>query len=230
MAFKKVQSERLSDKVVNQILELIERGELKPGDKLPSETEFAKQLGISRGILREALTILQSKGYLSRKPKDGTYIREFFEKKDFQGSILETFQKASYLDLLEVRETLEIKIVELVIRRSTDEELEEIEKALVNNVDDFSFVSDQDFHQKIASLTKNTILTNFMYVYYDMIRDLASETLKSEERREQLIKEHTDILKAIKERDIEKAKATMGFHLNKVKETVKNMRMDLELD
>ncbi|MCT4564289.1 MAG: FadR family transcriptional regulator [Maledivibacter sp.] len=230
MAFKKVRSERLSDKVVSQILGLIERGKLKPGDKLPSETEFSKQLGISRGILREALTILQSKGYVSRKPKDGTYIREFFEKKDFQGSILESFQKASYLDLLEMREPLEIKIVELVIRRSTDEELEEIEKTLVQNPDDFSLVSDQAFHQKIASLTKNTILTNFMYVYYDMIHDLANKTLRSGERREQLINEHMDILKALKERDIEKAQATMSFHLKKVKETVRNMKMDLDID
>lgn len=224
MAFKKVQSERLSDKVVNQILNLIERGELKPGDKLPSETEFAKQLGISRGILREALTILQSKGYVSRKPKDGTYIREFFDKKDFQDSILEAFQKASYLDLLEVRETLETKIVELVIKRSTDEELEEIEESLVKDVDDFNLMADQAFHQKIASLTKNTILTNFMYVYYDMIHDLANKTLKSEERREKLMKEHTDILEALKARDIEKAKDSMRYHLGKVKQSVKNLK------
>ncbi|SHK36975.1 FadR/GntR family transcriptional regulator [Paramaledivibacter caminithermalis] len=228
MAFKKVQSERLSDKVVNQILNLIERGELKPGDKLPSETEFAKQLGISRGILREALTILQSKGYVSRKPKDGTYIREFFEKKDFQDSILEAFQKASYLDLLEVRETLERKIVELVIKRSSDEELEEIEQSLVQDVDDFNIVADQAFHQKIASLTKNTILTNFMYVYYDMIHDLANKTLKSEDRRKQLMKEHTDILKAIKERDIEKAQACMSYHLGKVKQSVNSLKIDFD--
>ncbi|WP_432665577.1 FadR/GntR family transcriptional regulator [Wukongibacter baidiensis] len=224
MAFQKVQSERLSDKVVNQILSLIERGELKPGDKFPSETEFAKQLGVSRGILREALTILQSKGYISRKPKDGTYIREFFEKKDFHESILETFQKASYLDLLEVRETLESRIVELAIERCTDEELEEIEKCLVMDVEDFNVVADQDFHQRIATLTKNTILTNFMYIYYDMIHDLANKTLKREKRREQLIKEHRDILNALKERDAEKAKSAMKFHLSKVKESVNKLK------
>ncbi len=228
MAFQKVQSERLSDKVVNQILSLIERGNLKPGDKFPSETEFAKQLGVSRGILREALTILQSKGYISRKPKDGTYIREFFEKKDFHESILETFQKASYLDLLEVRETLETKIIELVVERGTDEELEEVEKYLVNEVEDFNVVADQGFHQKIAALTKNTILINFMYVYYDMIHDLASKTLKSEKCREQLIKEHRRILNALKERDVEKAKSVMKFHLSKVKESVNKLKSDID--
>ena len=60
MKFKPIRSDRLSDKVAEQLLEKIHSGELAPGSRLPSETELADQFEISRGVIREALTILQA--------------------------------------------------------------------------------------------------------------------------------------------------------------------------
>src|SRR5690348_8204436 len=95
MDFEAVKSVKLSDKVAQRIIGMVENGELKPGDKLPTETVLAEKLGVSRGILREALTVLQYQGYISRKPKDGTYIRELKDNTLLNGSILDAFKKAT---------------------------------------------------------------------------------------------------------------------------------------
>jgi len=128
--FKQVKAQNLSEMVVKQIIGLIESEELKPGDKLPPENIFAEQLGVSRGILREALTILQFQGFISRKPKDGTYIRELEDYKKANQSITESLKDATYMDLVELREALELRTVELAIQRAKDEEIVEIKNYL----------------------------------------------------------------------------------------------------
>lgn len=223
MEFKRMKPERLSDKVIKEIQKMIEQGQLKPGDKLPSETEFATTIGVSRGILREALTILESQGYVSRKPKDGTYIRELSKKEYSSTTIIEVFKKASYMDLLEMRESLEQKIVELAIERATDEEILDIEKKvkkLSDEKDNDKGLKDQEFHLSIAILSKNTIMINFLNIYYDLIKDIASATLDEPKRLDQVIKEHMDIIEAIKNRDVEAAKEAALYHLNKVKVSI----------
>lgn len=226
MEFKKMRTERLSDKVVKEIFSMIEKGSLKPGDKLPTETVFAEKLGVSRGILREALTILQSQGYISRKPKDGTYIRELPIKNRINEPIIAVFKKASYKDLLEMRESLEQKIVELVIERATNEEIEDIEKMLKSpNKEDKGVLQDQDFHLKIAILSKNIILINFMNIYYDLIHDIAENTLKNPKRFELVTQEHISIIEAIKERDVEKAKKAILLHLNMVEKSIDSIEI-----
>ncbi|NLD01792.1 MAG: winged helix-turn-helix transcriptional regulator, partial [Clostridiales bacterium] len=65
---------RLSDKAEQALLQQIHSGELPVGAKLPSEPTLAKEMGLSRGILREALNSLQAKGYISRTPRGGSYV------------------------------------------------------------------------------------------------------------------------------------------------------------
>lgn len=228
MKFKKLKSERLSDKVINEIITMIEVGKLKPGDKLPTEIVFAEQLGVSRGILREALTILQVQGYISRKPKDGTYIRKLPEKSAVDEPIITMFKKASYKDLLEMRESLEQKVVELAIKRAKDDEILEIEKMLnkVNLSEEKSTLLDQDFHSNLAELSKNVLLINFINLYYDLIHEIAESSFKKIKRQEEVLQEHKDIIYAIKERDIKKAKDAVVYHLKKVENYIDNIEIE----
>lgn len=228
MKFRTLKAERLSDRVVHEIIHMIETGILKPGDKLPTETVFAEELGVSRGILREALTILQSQGYISRKPKDGTYIRSLPEKNAVNESIIAMFKKATYRDLLEMRESLEQKAVELAIERAEDEEILEIEQMLSKTglTEERSSLLDQDFHLRLAELSKNVLLINFINLYYDLIHEIAESSFKSVKRREEVIDEHVRIIRAIRERDVEKAKAAIVHHLDRVEKLIDTLVID----
>ena len=72
---REISRKRVSDSVLERIREMFESGELKDGDKLPNQIEFASQLGISRASLREALHMLMVMGVVEQRPGAGTIIR-----------------------------------------------------------------------------------------------------------------------------------------------------------
>lgn len=219
MKFKRLVSDKLSEKAIAQIKDLINKGTLKPGDRLPSERDLSTQLGISRGILREALKTLESLGYLSRKHGGGTFIRELITP-DAELSLTDGLKRATYFDYLEAREMLEQKVVELAIERASREELEElanIVKLLEKANPDSELVL--QFHYKLALATKNIILSNFMRANYQLHKDfvLTGDVNENVHRKKTIFREHQAILEAIKERNYKKARRAVTSHLNQVR-------------
>ncbi len=223
MKIKPIRNDRLSDKVVKEILKMIKNGDLKPGDKLPTETIFAEQFGVSRGILREALTTLQAQGYIRRKPKDGTYIKDNMESEMINSSITDVLKKAAYRDLLEFRDALEVKMVEKVIERASDDDIEEVLEILKKGEDqDFSSDVDYYFHYKLAQLSGNTFIMNFIDTYFDLIAEIATKSRKNLERQKEIQNEHMAILKTIQNRDKRAAQEAVKKHMAMVDKTVMN--------
>ncbi|MCK1993296.1 FadR family transcriptional regulator [Peribacillus muralis] len=227
MPFKTVKTLNLSEKVAQQIIQMIEEGVLRPGDRLPTETNLAEKLGVSRGILREGLSILQYKGYISRKARGGTFIRDLSESDYLEDSVVTALKKASYMDLMEMREALEQKIVELAVEKAKDSELKEIEILLDQSElsEENDLLLDSTFHLKLAQLSKNSLLVNFIEIYYGLIRDLGRNNFKSQQRKLEVIEEHRAIIKAISNRDSNTAKAAVLNHLYQVKESLKKIDM-----
>lgn len=229
--FDQIKSQNLSEMVVDHIIELIETRKLKPGDKLPAENVFAEQLGVSRGILREALIILQFQGFINRKPKDGTYIRGLDDTNKINQSITQSLKYATYKDLIELREPLEVKTVELAIERAKDEEINEI-KEYINSidVDDENYrIMDYNFHSKITELSQNILLINFTDNYYGLIEEIGAKSSNKRERRIEIIEEHKDIINAISERDKEKARQATIYHLRRVREIIEESKFGEEI-
>lgn len=219
-----VSNERLSDKIVNQIINMMREGSLKAGDKLPNEALLAEQLGVSRGILREALTQLQSQGYIRRKPKDGTYIQDNIQGMLMNESLNELMKKSTYSDLLDFREALEQKMVERVIERASDEEIEELFDGLgVAGNEEMQHNMDHYFHYKLAQASRNIFFINFIDTYYDLITEIARKSNRDQVRRNQIAEEHLNIAKAIADRDKEAAKQAVRHHMSMVDKSVENM-------
>lgn len=211
-----VRAERLSDKVVRQILEMIHDGDLQPGAKLPTETQFAEQFGVSRGVIREAMTQLQAQGYVRRRPKDGTYIQEDVQDK-FTRPVSDALKKATYQDLLDFRESLETKMVEIVVDRASDEEIEEIIESLIPSETSEPASVDHYFHYKLAEASKNVFYMNFIDTYYDLIEEMAQQNMKDQRRSDQIATEHDAIAHAIARRDKIAAREAMSYHMRMVR-------------
>lgn len=219
-----VSQDRLSDRIVNQIINMMREGSLKAGDKLPNEALLSEQLGVSRGILREALTQLQSQGYIRRKPKDGTYIQDNIQGKLMSESVNKVLKKATYSDLLDFRESLELKMVERVIERASDEEIEELFDGLgVADNEEIQHNMDHYFHYKLAQASRNIFFINFIDTYYDLISEIASKSNRDQVRREQIAEEHLAIAKAIASRDRSEAKKAVLHHMRMVDKSIENM-------
>lgn len=221
MGFTRITNERLSDKVAQSIIEQIETGELKPGDKLPNELELAEELGISRGILREALTILQAREYIVRKPKDGTLVNpDIMEILRSKNGI--SLKEATYIDLLEMRECVEERVMEKVVDLASDEKILELEEFLNPIQEQINGNSvDYYFHYKLAELSQNAMFVNFIDTYYDVIDELTKKTTQKKSRKTEINQEHRKIVEYIVKRDKEKAVNAMLEHLRKVKENIK---------
>ena len=227
MKFREITPVRLYESVIEQIMNLIKNNKLKPGDKLPPERELAEKLSISRGSLREAFRVLESRGLIKSKPGGGRYIREI--RKNGHNStenIISSLEKSSILELLEAREMFEVKIAKIAAQKATPEDIELIEEALnkINEEEelknDEKTQSDTEFHLAIARASHNFVFTNIIKLHLDLLKDTREKTWKITGRREKQYQEHQAILQAIKEHDAKKAGETMLKHLKNVREVL----------
>jgi len=213
-----VRNERLSDKVVAKFLALIHDGELKAGEKLPTEIEMSERFSVSRGVIREAMIQLQALGYIRRKTKEGTFIQDDILDK-LSKPVSDALKDATFQDLLDFRDSLESKMVEIVIDRASDDEIEEIHSSLYVDSDKIGnlFSLDHYFHYKLAQASRNIFYMNFIDTYYDLIDELASRNKKQEGSLALIQEEHKQIVEAIAKRDKKLASKAMKHHMEMVR-------------
>jgi len=226
MEFKEITHIRLYESVMEQIMNLLKNKELKPGDQLPPERELAEKFSISRGSLREAFRVLESRGLIKSKPGGGRFIREL--KKDTiinAENIILSLEKSSILELLEAREMFEVKIAEVAAQRAIPEDIELIKKSLSNakkeeKLDDKEMKRDTEFHIAVARATHNFVFINILKLHLDLLRETRGKTWQISGRKKEQQQEHQNIFKAIKEHNSKKASEAMLKHLIGVRKAI----------
>lgn len=219
--FRRISNERLSDRVVRQLVQMIHAGELPIGYKLPTETVMAQELGVSRGVLREALNILQARGYITRLPQEGTIVCQVSDS-DIGNSITTQVRAAGYNDLLEFREAMECKVVQKVVQLATDEEIDSLFDLIEKMDESPSAPSSIDyyFHYRLAKYSRNALFVVFLDMYYDTIHEIARKSYQDKNRQIEAKKEHLQIANALRRRDEKAVVAAMQAHLRKVRSQV----------
>jgi len=166
--------DRLVDRVVNEIQHQIMAGKFSPGMMLPPERELCEQLGVSRTALREAVRMLVSRGLLETRPGVGTIVKEVTSDHVGQPLAMILTQSGSInLDHLnQVRQILEVEIIQLAANEATEEEIELLKsvyqkmEGAADRPREFSIL-DGDFHRTLAQITHNP----FLVILLDAIRD-----------------------------------------------------------
>lgn len=216
--FHPIENKSRSELVALRILRMIEEGILHEGDKLPSEPEFAKQLGISRGILREGLAQLKAQGIISRKPKDGTYILPLVgSKNELTDSTQRMMKASSFRNIMEMRSAIEQKAAALAVERATDEELEELREIVLKSQqhtgkDDLDFF----FHYRLVELSGNSIFMGIVNTYFEEIREIRDRNLNTASHKTEVQQEHLAIIDAICRRDRAEAALAVESHMTKI--------------
>ena len=212
------ENKRRSEQTAERILKMIDTGLLHEGDKLPSEPEFAKQLGISRGILREGLAQLKAQGVISRKPKDGTYILPQSDwKKEMAQSTQRMIKASSFRNIMEMRSAIEQKAAVLAVERADDAQLEELRQIVLDpskhtGKDDLDFF----FHFRLVELSGNSIFVGIVNTYFEEIREIRDHNLGTASRREEVQQEHLAIIEAICRRDRAAAVEAVDAHMTRI--------------
>ena len=125
--FKPVKNMKVYEQVVDQIKEMVRVGQIKKGDKLPTERVMAEELQVSRTSIREAMRALEVVGLIESRQGAGNYIREEFDDVLLEPlSIVFMLQNGTNKDIFELREVLELSTIFLSVMRISDEELKKL--------------------------------------------------------------------------------------------------------
>ncbi|NPV71071.1 MAG: FadR family transcriptional regulator [Firmicutes bacterium] len=225
MPFFRVEKQRLYQSVVEQLVEFVKNGGVSPGQRFPSERELEKQLGVSRGILREAFRVLEVRGLIESRPGGGRFLREVTPPVLFQdGTTLYALEKSVLLDIAEARMALEVTVARLAAQRATEEDIGNMSQV----IESFYSASDPepgedrdlDFHLSIARATHNFVLHELVKMQMNLLREYHQQAHLNRQKWEALCAEHKRILQAIASRDAEAAAGAMDEHLRGLREAI----------
>ena len=229
-----IQKTSVSQQVVNHVLDLIEQGELKPGDRLPVEREFAESLGISRVPLREGISALSALGIVERRQGDGNYIAGF--SPDILGRILRTYTLLEGTladDLFEARSVVEGAAARLAARNATPEDMDAMEEdiqAMETAIPDYidgkkrlmdMLALDDLFHLRCAAASHNEFYIQFVNIVHMAGTDMGlyEKTYgRQPEKYYDSVRFHRQLLDAIRARDEIQAQEVMCRHIESVRD------------
>ena len=228
MPFRPVHSEKLAAAVVRQIEELILRGILRPGERLPAERELSERLGVSRPSLREAVSDLQSRGLLSSRAGAGIFVTEALGSA-FSDTLVQLFARhdEAVFDYLSFRRDMEGLAAERAATHGTETDLRvigelfgqmEVAHGKRNPADEARL--DADFHLAIIEAGHNVIMLHMMRSMYQLLREGVfynrSVMFKQRTTREALLDQHRAVNDALQARDPAGARAAVEAHLDYV--------------
>jgi len=223
--FRPVQKRRIYQEIIEQIQSMIERGELKPGDRLPSERELAETCRVSRPAVREALSALEITKVIEIRPGEGTFIKNT-RKVCLQKSLSFLRNQTSPFEVLQARKVVESGIAKAAACGAKEKDLALMEKLVekmkeVTGEHEKFLELDYKLHVAIAEATHNPILREIgKYLANTMKQELwyilCEKNLKIPGRAERYVAEHQSIYQAIKEKEPDKASRLMIEHIEGV--------------
>lgn len=220
----------LSEQIAAHLRNMIfEQHRFNPGDRMPDERSLAKEIGVSRTSLREAIKILVANGVLVIRRGVGTFVSENPGKQDDPfGFAFEEDKKQLLSDWYQARLIIESEAMELVAQNATDEELERLEELaqiqsdLIDTLTDdpnsfYSFMSaDQEFHKTLAEATHSTVIVRILPALFEWIYVGATAGIYSRfsiQFWNNAKESHKSIVNFLKKRDGKGANLAMRYHI-----------------
>ena len=222
---KQLHKDSVVNQVVKQITDSIIAGDLKPGDKLPTEPELCENFGIGRNSVREAIKILEAYGVVYIKRAEGTFVNDSYNHKMLDpmlyGILLD---KNLRINIIQVRKVLDTGMLYQIISMITDEKMDKIQQefeslktvVLGEGVAAKQVLqADVDFHRALVESTGNPILCN-MHEYVDRIttpsREKTVELVQKKNQAEKFILLHQKIINLLLEKNYQNIESVLAEH------------------
>jgi GntR family transcriptional regulator, transcriptional repressor for pyruvate dehydrogenase complex len=225
MPFLKVAPEKLSNAVVRQVEQLILRGILRPGERLPSERDLAEKLGVSRPSLRDAIADLAERGLLVSRAGSGIFVADVLGSA-FSPALVELFatHDEAVFDYIGFRRDIEGLAAERAAVLGSETDLKVIDaifskmEAAHQKRDPADEAQlDAEFHMAIIEASHNVIMLHMLRSMFDLLRQGVfynrQMMFKNRMTRDQLLDQHRAINAGIQGRDPEAARAAVAAHM-----------------
>jgi GntR family transcriptional repressor for pyruvate dehydrogenase complex len=222
--FEKIKRSTLTEGVTSRIKEMIEKNNIRPGEKFPAERELAGMFGVGRSSVREALQVLHALGAVDRKQGIGTYLnRDAAQRLKKIGTAPE---KYTVMELVQARKIFEVQTAELAALNAGKEDILAIKTAYDKHAElSHSKLSaeitalDYNFHRAVVEGAHNS----FLLKMFDILRDhliSSNYAVLTKDKVDISLTYHKQIFQAIKAHDPQKAKAVMEEHLSQVEKYI----------
>lgn len=227
--FSPIKTSKLSDEVYKQIVSLISRGTLKPGDKIPSERDLAADLGISRQSVREALNRAEVMGLIEVRQGEGSFILSSINK-SLKPPLTIIIEKEAerIFEFIEIRKLIEGWCAEKAASEATIEDLKNMEEILdkmkkVASKDKQWEELDLELHLSFAKATHNVIAVHMMEALKTNFKPFFkfAKSMPLSEKIDVLWQHHFEIFTAIKNRKPRVAQKKVIDHLNFIEKKLK---------
>jgi DNA-binding FadR family transcriptional regulator len=217
--FESVKLGKLAEIIAAQVRDDIRTGTILIGSKLPPEKDLIEQFGVSRSIVREALRLLESDGFVViRSGRNGGAVLTMprIERLATILDVMLAVEKTELAQLIEARAFIEPIAARLAAERATEEEMSRIEESMAlirNSPEDDALFAEQTvrFHVLVAAATHNSVIHALTAITQQLIFSRAQEQIGSEP--EGTLRAHLRIFEAIQARDSELAARRMARHV-----------------
>src|SRR5687767_10734405 len=217
----RAETEGSTEQVVSYVRTMIERGELRPGDRLPAERDLATHVGVSRPTVRAGLRALSAMGVVQSRHGSGTFIPSGPPSLGTEAlSLLAALHGFTRDEMYEARRILEVGAAGLAAERATPEQIatmaEEVASLFAAMADPQVFlVHDINFHRAVAAASGNPIVASLVEMvsalYYEQRRRTAERAFARDLR--DAAEAHRRIYQAVRAHDPEAARTAMNDHL-----------------
>ncbi len=221
--FKKIPKQKVSDKVFEQIKDLIVSGRLLPGEKIPPEMELMTLFDVSRSSVREAVLRLECLGFVAHRHGEGTFVKSATETPVLD-YMTEMAREADFIEgLMEIRTVLEVWAARTAAVRADDEEIRELETIITAMTEKQGshpprYKSNVRLHRQIAVASHNPFLVHMMSSILGWIGKVTDRIYPEGESfgtlYDQITSQHKAIVDAIAAHNPDEAARAMAEHLS----------------
>ena len=202
----------LREAVCETLRDAIRRGILEPGERL-MEVQLADELGISRTPVREAIRKLEQEGYVIMMPRRGTYVSDV--------------SVSDVKEIFEIRSALESLATGLAARRIEPDELETLQKLLVE-IEGYIAKNDMDkivetdikFHELLYQVSRNDRLVAIIHNLKEQLARFRTLSMSYPGRLQETLEEHSDMVEAIANGDVSAARDAAEHHMERAEKTL----------
>lgn len=220
--------------VMNQIIELISQGKLKIGEKLPSEQEMTELFGISRISLREAMKLLEAKGYIESRDRKGKYVKSLTHSVKSSIEDMISIDHTKIWELLAVRRLIDSEAAYLAAKNVSKDQKKRFNKLVerIGTIGPDSVLTSKeggklysDFFDILADSTKNTIFVHLRETIANVLTDAFPYSRRKLARVEncstEIVKQLNKIIEAIDRKDADAAKAYTIEHIDYLEKSLR---------
>lgn len=228
--FHPIKPKRAFDEISSEIKRLIFKGTLKPGDRLPSETELANQFGVGRQTIREALRLLELSGFISMH-KGGTKGPLVVDTvlNSIGNSFLDAFQmkRISVDELTMARLEIEKMVLRAACANATEDDIRTLHENMararkaIDGNEKQAFEENIEFHKLLARASHNHVFVIVMESITTVVGHFRSLLGVDSELSRRILNEHERIVKAMEADDVDKALTVLERHMREVGEGFK---------